>query len=60
MLRWEVLSGCQQELGVPLQDWTRGVGSFGLFRLFFRRLSLRATTGELSLDWYLMMDVYPL
>jgi hypothetical protein len=54
------LSGCQQEVGVPIQDWQRGVGSFVLFRLSFRRLSLRATTGELPLDWYLMKDVYPL
>jgi hypothetical protein len=31
----EVFNGWQQELGVPTQDWSRGVGSLGLFRLSF-------------------------
>jgi hypothetical protein len=35
MLSSEVFNGWQQELGVPTQDWSRGVGSLGLFRLSF-------------------------
>jgi hypothetical protein len=63
MLPSEVLHGWQQEFWRPYTSLAMGrrlSWSLGLFRLSLWPLSLRALTGKLLLDWYLMKDLHPL